>query len=198
VIELKTVYFEDTGVANTDEVLRVAGERAEQLGVAKIVVASTTGKTAVKAMDVFKGRKVIVVSHSAGFKEPGTQELTEENRKIIESKGGLIVTAAHAFGGLNRAMRQNLIEAAPRAYVIGDILANTLRIFGQGMKVACEVAVMAADAGLVRTDEDIIAIAGTGGDHPLGGSDVAIVVRPAPAHLVFEMRVREILCKPHF
>lgn len=28
--------------------------------------------------------------------------------------------------------------------------------FGQGTKVACEITLMAADAGLVRTDEDIV------------------------------------------
>jgi len=75
-------------------------------------------------------------------------------------------------------------------------VANTLRIFGQGMKVACEIAGMATDAGLVRTDESVIAIAGTGGAGR--GADTAVVVQPANVHNFFEMRIREILCKPHF
>ena len=66
------------------------------------------------------------------------------------------------------------------------------------MKVACEIAVMACDAGLVRTDEDIISIAGTGAADAGRGADVAIVARPTPAHLFVDFRVREILCKPHF
>ena len=197
-IELKTVYFENPGVENTDDTLRIAWERAEQLDIRKIVVASTTGATAVKAVEAFRGRQVIIVTHSTGFKEPNEQELTEENREIIESKGGLMVTAAHAFGGLSRSLRQGLIEQAPRAYVIGDIVANTLRIFGQGMKVACEIAVMAADAGLVRTDEEIISIAGTGAGDAGRGADVALVVQPNYAQLFFDLRVKEILCKPHF
>lgn len=197
-IELKTVYFENPGVENTDDTLRIARERAEQLNIRKIVVASTTGDTAVKAVEAFKGRQVIIVTHSTGFKEPNEQELTEENREIVESKGGLIVTAAHAFGGLSRSLLQGLIEQAPRAYVIGDIVANTLRIFGQGMKVACEIAAMAADAGLVRTDEEIISIAGTGAGDAGRGADVALVVQPNYAHLFFDLRVKEILCKPHF
>ena len=51
--------------------------------------------------------------------------------------------------------------------------------------------IMAADAGLVRTDEDIIAIAGSG-----RGADTAVVMRPANAHDFFDLKVREILCKP--
>ncbi len=50
---------------------------------------------------------------------------------------------------------------------------------------------MAADAGLVRTDEDIIAIAGT-----RSGADTAIVVRPVNSQDFFDLKVKEILCKP--
>ena len=76
-------------------------------------------------------------------------------------------------------------------YTIGDIIANTLYIFGQGMKVACEIALMAADSGLVRTDEDVISIAGTG-----HGADTALVLSPVNTHNFFDLKVKEILCKP--
>ncbi|MDD5083199.1 MAG: hypothetical protein PHU08_07510, partial [Dehalococcoidales bacterium] len=69
-------------------------------------------------------------------------------------------------------------------------------IFGQGMKVVCEIAVMAADSGLVRVDEDVISIAGTGAGSGGRGADVAVVLKPTYAHLFFELEVREILCKP--
>ena len=196
-MELKTVYFENTGKENTDEVLRIAKQRAEELGIKTILVASTVGDTAVKAVEALKGMRVIIVTHSAGFKDPDTQEFTEESRKIVEGKGGIILTTTHAFGGLTRSMRQGSIMEARQTYVIGDIVANTLRVFGQGMKVTCEIAAMAVDAGLVRTDEDVISIAGTGGDAGRG-ADTAVVLKPAPAHLFFDLRVREILCKPHF
>jgi len=78
-------------------------------------------------------------------------------------------------------------------HLIGDVIANTLRIFGQGMKVVTEIALMAADAGLVRTDEDVIAIAGTG-----RGADTAVVLKPVNTEDFFDLRVKEILCKPHF
>ncbi len=77
--------------------------------------------------------------------------------------------------------------------VIVDIVLNTLSIFGQGMKVTCEISMMATDCGLVRTKEDIIAIAGTS-----QGADTAIVLKPVNSHQFFDLRVKEILCKPHF
>lgn len=194
-MESKTVYFDNPGGENTDEVLRIAKQRAEELGIKTIVVASTHGDTAVKAVDVFDGMKLIVVRHSTGFREPDVQEFTEENRKIVESKGVPIVTAAHAFGGISRALRQGDIPETRQTYVVGDLIAHTLRIFGEGMKVACEIAVMAADAGLVRTDEEVISIAGTG---RLRGADTAIVLKPDTAHRFFDLRVKEILCKPRF
>ena len=186
-MESKTVYFDNPGNENTEAVLRIARQRAEELGIKTIVVASTRGDTAVRAMDAFHGLRVIAVSHVTGLREPNIQEFTEENRKIVESKGGTILTTAHAFSGVSRALRTKF-----NTVVIGDIIANTLRIFGEGLKAACEISLMAADAGLVRTDEDVIAIAGTS-----RGADTAIVLTPVNSHNFFDLRVKEILCKPH-
>ncbi len=187
-MEAKTVYFENPGSENTAEVLRIARQRAEGLGIKTMLVASTKGDTAVRAMEALKGFRVIVISHSTGFAGHATQEFTEENRRIVESKGGIILTTTHAFAGVSRAMQKKF-----NSTVIGDIIANTLRILGEGMKVTCEIAMMAADSGLVRTDEDVIAIAGT--DH---GADTAIVLKPVYTQSFFDLRVREILCKPRF
>ncbi len=187
-MELKTTYFENPGVENTEEVLRIAKQRAKELSIKTIVVATTVGDTAVKATEVFRGLKVIAVTHNTGFRGPNTQELTEENRKIVESKGGVVLTTTHLFSGLSATMRKKF-----NTYIIGDIVAHTLRIFGEGMKVVCEIAVMAADSGLVRTDEDVIVISGTG-----RGADTAVVLRPVNSHDFFDLKVKEILCKPHF
>jgi len=186
-MELRTTYFDKPGMENTDTVLSIARQRAEELGIKTIVVASTVGDTAVKAVDFFKGLKVIVVTHVTGMRGPNTQEFTDENRKIVEGKGGVILTTAHAFSGLSAAMRNKY-----NTYVLGMIIADTLRIFGQGMKVACEIALMAADSGLVSTDEDIISIAGTD-----RGADTALVLKPVNTHSFFDLKVKEILCKPH-
>lgn len=195
-MESKITYFENPGKENTEAVLRIAKQKAEELGIRTILVASTTGNTALKAMEAFKGMRVIVVTHFTGFAEPNSQEFTEENKKVVQSKGGIILTTTHAFGGLGRAMRQGDIPEATTTYIVGDIVTMTLRILGQGMKVACEIAVMAADSGLVRTDEDVISIAGTGAGTGGRGADTAVVLQPANAQRFFELQVREILCKP--
>lgn len=62
-MELKTVYFEHAGKENTDETLRIAKQRAEELGIKTILVASTFGDTGVRAVEVLKGMRVIVVTH---------------------------------------------------------------------------------------------------------------------------------------
>jgi len=187
-MEQRTVYFDQPGPENTDAVLRLARQRAQELGIDTILVASTTGETAVKAVDILRGFRIIIVTHAHGFQEPGTQEFTAENQEVVESQGGIILTVTHAFGGLSRAMRLKLKTAA-----LGDIIANTLRVLGQGTKVACEIALMAADAGLVRTDEDVIAIGGS-----IEGADTALLLQPKNAQRFFDLRVKEIICKPHF
>ena len=187
-MELKTVYFEKAGPENTEETLQIARQRADELGIKTVLIASTKGNAAVKAMEALKGLKVIVVSHSSGFREPNSTMFTEENRKIVESKGGIILTATHIFAGVSRALRNKFDTVA-----IGDIIADVLRVFGQGAKVACEISMMAADSGLVRTDEDIVAIAGTG-----QGADTAFVLTPVTSQNFFSLKVKEILCKPHF
>jgi len=185
-MESRITYFEKPGRENTEAVLHIAKQRAEELGIKTIVVATTAGDTAVKAVQVFNGLKVIAVTHVTGFRGPNIQECTEENRKLIESKGGSVLTAAHAFGGISRAMRNKF-----QTYVTGDVISHTLYIFGQGMKVVCEIALMAADSGLVRTDEEIISIAGTD-----RGADTAVVLTPANSRNFFDLKVKEILCKP--
>ncbi len=187
-MEGKTVYFDNPGTENTEEVLRIARRRAQELGIKSIIVATTVGGTAVRATEVFVGMKVIIVTHHTGMKGPDVQEFTEENRRMVESRGGIVLTTMHAFAGVDRALRLKFNTMA-----LGEIIANTLRIFGQGVKVVIEITMMAADSGLVRTDEDVIAIAGSG-----RGADVAVVLKPVNSTNFFDLRVREILCKPHF
>ena len=192
-MESKIVYFENPGKENTEEVLRIAKQRAEELGIKTVLVASTAGYTALKAIDILEGLRLIAISHSTGFKTPGVQEFTAENQKAFTDKGGILLTATHAFAGLSRAVRRKFDTVA-----IGDIVANTLRLFGHGMKVVCEITVMAADSGLVSTDEDVIAIAGTGAEEAGRGADTAVVLCPVNSDNFFDLKVKEILCKPHF
>ena len=179
-------YMRSTGEANTETVLGLAKKRAEELGIKDIVVASTRGVTGVKASETLKGFNVIVVTHCTGFSEPGLQRLTEENRKLIERNDARILTSTHAFANVERAIKDKFNTAYPT-----EIIAQTLRIFCQGMKVVVEIAAMAADAGMIPTDRDVISIAGSS-----KGADTAVVIRPANTNRIFDMAVREIIAKP--
>jgi hypothetical protein len=185
-MEVQTVYFSEPGAADTRKTFEVAKKRAEELGIKTIVVASTTGETGLKAVNAFANHKVVVVTHSTGLQAPDDQELTQNNRAKILEKGGVILTATHALGGIGRAIRRKL-----NTYQVDEIIAYTLKVFGQGTKVACEIVLMAADAGLIRTDEEVISIGGTG-----RGADTALVLKPAHTQDFFDLKIREVLCKP--
>jgi len=185
-ITVQSVYFEKPGPQNTAHTLEVAKRRADELGIRTVLVATTRGETGVQAAQLFHGYDVVVVTHSTGFAGPNIQELTEENRAAIEAAGAKILTCQHAFGGISRAVRKKW-----GTYEIDEVVAQTLRIFGQGIKVCAEIALMAADAGLVRVGEPCIAISGTG-----RGADTAVVLVPAHVQQFFDLRVMEILAKP--
>jgi len=182
----QTVYFETVGPENTEETLRLAKTRADTLGIRNIVVASATGETGVKASELFKGYNLVVVSHVTGFRKPNHQELLFQNRAIIEKNGGKILTTAHAFGTLGRAVNKKF-----GTIQVDGIISSVLRLFGQGVKVACEIACMAVDAGLVRTDEEAVCIGGTA-----TGADTALVLQPTNTHTFFDLKIKEIICKP--
>lgn len=185
-IEIQSVYFPGPGSANTEKTLEIAKKRAEQLGIKTVVVASTSGETGVKAVKLFTNCRVVVVTHATGFPGPDIQEITQQNRAEILEKGGMILTATHAFGGVGRAVRRRL-----NTYQVDEIIAHTLRVFGEGTKVACEIVLMAADAGLISTDEEVISIGGTA-----SGADTALVIKPANTQDFFALKVKEVLCKP--
>ncbi len=184
--EERTLYHEVPGEVNTELTLSRAKERAQSLGIRSILVASTTGRTGVKACEVFRGFDLVIVRHHAGFQGPGSQQMAPESEKVILSRGARILTASHALSGIERAIRMKRDTIGPL-----ELMADTLRIFGEGAKVCVEIAVMAADAGMIPMDRPIIAIAGTS-----NGADTALVVNPAHSNNFFDLYVREIVAKP--
>jgi hypothetical protein len=185
-MEAKITYFETAGKENTDAVMEIVKNRARELGIKTVVIASYRGYTAEKAVRALDGLKIIIV---AGFLEPTTKNLaetfTQGDEKLIRSKATVLI-ATHLFSGISRAVRKKFSSSSP-----GEIIAQALRMVGVGIKVGIECTIMAADAGLVSTDEDIIAIAGT-----RSGADTAFVVRPVNSQDLFDLKVKEILCKP--
>ena len=180
-------YFRKPGPANAKGVMEAVSRRAGERKIKKVLVATSTGKTALDALEVLgKEVKIIAVSHVTGFLKPNHQEMSEESRHELESKGITVLTCQHAFGGVGRGIRNKL-----STFQVDEIMAFTLRTFGQGTKVAIELSLMAADAGLVRTDEDVISIGGTG-----KGADSALLLQPANSANFFDLKVKEVICKP--
>lgn len=181
-------YFPVPGKSNTEISLQTAALRMSKGGIRRVLVASTSGKTGFQAMSKLNDFEVIVVSHSQGFRSPNQQELSDTYRQKIITAGGKILTATHAFGGVGRAVRKRFGSVQ-----VDEIMAQTLRIMGEGTKVGVEMAIMAADAGLVDSGENILTIAGTD-----KGADTVLVIRAANAQLLFDLRIQEIICKPLF
>jgi hypothetical protein len=183
-MEGRILYFERAGKRNTEATLQAARQRAKELGIRQIVVASTHGYTAKLAREAFDGLgvEIIAVSICAGFEEKGWTMTTEE-RAELEALQIKVLTCIHALGDdVNEALGMTTPN---------KVVRETLYRFCQGMKVAVECALMAADAGLVDTSREILSIAGTG-----EGADTAIVVKPAYTRKFADLEILEILAKP--
>jgi len=188
-MKLEVTLFEKAGMQNTEETLKIAKKFAEENNIRDIVIASSTGETAIKATQIFDLNKfnIVVVTHAYGFVKPGYQEMPDETRKKLTDKGIKVFTAGHALAGAERAFRKSLNMWLP-VELIARFLRSTVC---DGFKVCIEISAMAADAGLVPVDKDVIAIGGTG-----KGSDTAVLLRPAYSSDLLDTKVRAILCKP--
>ncbi len=187
-MEKQILYFERKGGENTDQTLEAARRRAAELGIRDVVVASNHGETARRAADVFSDLKVnlIAVTISEAYRGEGWC-MTAAERKRLQDQGITVLTGLHALGDNVGTAFQQEFGGSSRE----EVVRETLYRFSQGMKVCVEIVLMAADAGLINMDGEVIAIGGTS-----SGADTAIVVKPAYAMKFREMEIREIIAKP--
>ncbi|HOI12891.1 MAG TPA: pyruvate kinase alpha/beta domain-containing protein [Methanoculleus sp.] len=186
-----TYYFDAPGAQNTSDAARFAVERALEIGVKKIVVASTSGRTALAFRDATAGTdlRLIVVTHAVGFSRPGEWEFSPVAAGTLRAEGATIVTGTHALSGLERAIsRSPKLGGSSRTEAIAEALRRTVAI---GLKVAVECVLIAADQGAVGVDEEVIAVGGTA-----TGADTVCVIRPAHTASFFDLQVREIVAMP--
>ncbi|MEW6600066.1 MAG: pyruvate kinase alpha/beta domain-containing protein [Nitrospirota bacterium] len=185
----KTVYyFNKPGPDNTAQCLDIVKDNITACGYRHVIVATTGGSTGVLFAEALKGTNVnlVVVTHSYGFKEPNSIELTLEAREKILAAGASIYTGTMITHSLETALAVKFSGVYPTLLV-----AQSLRRFGEGAKVCCEMIMMAADAGLVPEGEEVLAVAGTG-----RGADTVTVIRSAASKRFLELKVLEILAKP--
>lgn len=178
------MYFEKCGKVNTKMAVELAIKAAVESGINYIVVASNEGETAKLLNNC--GINVVVVTHVNGFREAGVQEMPAETRIKLESYGFKVYTSSHVLSGAERSLSSKFGGISPV-----EVMAQSLKMFGQGVKVCVEISTMALDAGIVPYGEDIIAIAGSG-----RGADTAVIIRPAHSANILETKIKEVICKP--
>ncbi|MCL1848944.1 MAG: hypothetical protein FWF83_04655 [Clostridiales bacterium] len=184
--------FEKPGRDNTDEACRIAVERAIAMDNAYLVASTTTGAAGARLCEIAKemgfGGKMVIVTHAYGSRNnPGENALKPEHRAAMEAYGATLVTAAHALSGVERAMSGKWNGVYP-----AEMMANTLRLLSQGIKVVVEIGSMAMDNGAIPHGVPIVCAGGTG-----SGLDTVVVMHPAHANTIFETNIHEILCMPY-
>lgn len=178
------MYWDKMGKECTEDTVQLAIKAAKERRIKYIVVASNTGETA--ELFAHSNLNIVCVTHVNGFKTPGENEMTTESRSRLEKLNMKVLTATHVLSGAERAFSNKFGGIYPV-----EIVANTLRMLGQGVKVGVEIATMALDAGMIPYGESIIAVGGSG-----RGADAAIILKPAHAKDILSTRIEEIICKP--
>lgn len=185
-MEKKIYYFEKPGEQNTDKLIEMVKSRKEDLEINNIIVASVSGKTTLKVAEAITDSSIISITHHAGFREKGKLEMDPVLQEKIIKLGIPIYTSSHALSGVGRGVSNKFGGVTPV-----EIMAETLRMISQGFKVCVEISIMAADAGLINMNEELIAIGGTA-----WGADTALVISPAHMNNIFDLRIHEIIAMP--
>ena len=201
-IERKVTYWEKAGKEHTDATLVIALEAAKERGIDTVLISSTTGYTAEKAVEVFNGSglKLVVVTHSTGYRTKGVQMMPDETRSKLKEAGCEVVTCTDVLTGAVSAGvgRQRPSKSDPLdgrlPWIVPPpnvIVANTLRMFSQGVKVCAEIAMMAVDCNAIESGTKVVAVAGS---H--AGADTAMVLDASESSRIKDMKLHEVLCKP--
>ena len=173
------IYFDKGGEGNTEEVLKLSAARYAEGDIEAVVIASTSGETAIKAAQVFRdsGAKLLIVGEVLdGNQHPAREiceQLEQESHRVI---WGIPMGQMSAFTKDDSA----------------NLVAKAYKRISEGFKVVCEIVLIGTSAGFLRPGAKVISIAGT---HR--GADTAIVAL-AGSYADFDaFQILEILCKPY-
>ncbi|MCK9555196.1 hypothetical protein M0R36_05215 [bacterium] len=186
-LEKRLCLFEEPGEINTEKCIEIADDNLK-FGYKYIILATTSGTTAVKFGKHFKDKsvKIIAVTHSAGFEKPSVQQVSEKTKGEIKSLGVTMFTGTILTHSLETALSKKYSGLYP-----SQIIASTYRTICQGVKVCAEIVMEACDAGLAPESEEVIAAAGTG-----WGADTVCIVKSQASKRFLDLRILEILAKP--
>jgi hypothetical protein len=188
-------YFDEPGEGNTDLVVKAVSRRLEAGGVSEVIVASTSGETAAKFARALKGKaRLLCVSEAPYRREWGEKWpcLKARFKKELRELGvDIIDEVPYVF-------HDSVLESARWSSIFPErLVKETLYCFGQGLKVAVEVALLAVSCGKVAPFRDVIAVGGSS-----KGADTAIVLRATYPACLFDkdparrLEIREIVAMP--
>ena len=182
-------YFEKQGNDYTDDLIKAVKDKLDATDeIKRILISSSTGESALKLYGAIDNDdiEIINVTHHMGFSGPNESDISDDMIKKLEDCGIKTYFGSHAFSGAARGVTNKYGGYSPL-----DVVADTLRMFSHGIKVAAEISIMASDAGLVPVGEKIIAIGGRG-----HGVDTAVILTPVNAKNLFDLQFHEIIAMP--
>jgi len=167
---VQVTYFDKTSDEDpegiTEETLKLAKKRGNDLGIKSFVVASSTGFVAKKALALLADKSLVIVASARDWYE-------KDFLRELESRGVPIL--------FSHRVRYSYPADVQTAY----------RCLSEGVKVCPEIVMLASDKGLIPTGVEVIVIAGTD-----MGADTAMVILSAKSKNFKELKIRELLCKP--
>jgi len=190
-------YFDVCGQVNTEKTLELAVQRAQQLGIKKVIVASETGLSALRAVEALRhsGIGLVVVTSAAGTKveKTGIGDLKigipdKTIRDKLKKAGAQIVRGTDPLYNIGAALENH------ETPTLATFVRFILKIISSGTAVCVGVTMMATDNGIVKEGEEVVAIAGS-----WVGLDTALVLQAANSVNFFKrgvVQIREIICKP--
>ncbi len=196
VVKREVYYFNKPGEQNTDLVVEAVVRRLEAGGITKVIVATTSGETGVKFARSLRGKAELVCVSEAPYRHEAWGEkwpcLQEGYKEELKKLGAVVVDQApYVF-------HSSVLESSLWGSLSPEqLVKETLYSFGQGLKVAVEVALIAVSCGYVTPYEDVIGVGGSG-----KGADTAIVLRATYPATMFtkeankRLEIKEILAMP--
>jgi hypothetical protein len=153
-------YFDNPGEENTDDVVEAVLRRIELTGNKIVVVASTSGRTALKFAKALGDRaKVFCVAPGPYRREWGEKwPCIDPNLREELGRFGVQIIDKVPYVFHSSVLEGSKWVSPSPEYIVREALYS----FGQGLKVAVEVVLTAVASGYVEPYQDVIGVGGSG------------------------------------
>ncbi len=193
----RVYYFDEPGEKNTQDVLEAVAGFIEETGIDCVIVAATSGNTALRLAERLEVRQTRVFCVS----EPPSRQILGDKWPCLEpavrerlEQLGVTIIERHPYKFHSSVLELARWHFPIVEHIVGDVLGC---VGGQGLKVAVEIMFMTVEGGHLEPGRDVIAVSGYG-----SGADTAIVVKTSFPETLFSsdvekrLEIREILAMP--